>query len=279
MAIYEKIEYVEKQSIHMIDFFVSPLDTMQEVEYHFHRSLEILLPVVGGLHIFCNGTHKRIEAGQAYIINSKDIHSVIPIFDAGYYKGYAFQIPYKILTYCNHNIDVMSFKNSNHIQKLMLPILYKIIKTQEMKEEYHFIELTELTLQLMKTLLLNVAYIKNVKDTLTDTQKDKIIKITEYIKENYQQKLKVSDIAKHFHYSYGHMEKVFKENTGTTIVDFIKNIRLIHVENALIHGYKTILEISEDVGFPNVKSLNFSFKEKHGITPKQYRNNIRKIPV
>lgn len=276
MGVYEQIEYVEKESIHIITFFKNQYDDDTEVKYHFHRSLEIILPTIGGLHIFCDGKHERVQAGQPYIINSKDMHSIVPIFDDGYYMGYAFQIPYKILKYCNQNINMIYFENNQEIQKLLLPLLYQILESQIQEKEYQFLDQMNLTLQIMKTLLLNCASKRNQKGKITDCQKDQIIEITEYIKDNYTRPITVSTIAERFHYSYGHLERLFKENTGTNIIDFVMNVRLMHVESALIHDKKTVLEISEDAGFRNVKSLYLGFKKKHGVTPKQYRNNVRK---
>lgn len=274
MTAYEHIKYMDKQSIHILHFFIHQKDTVRVVEQHFHRSLEIILPVIGGVHILCNGSYVHVDTGEMYIINSRDMHSVIPIFDNGYYMGYAFQIPYSVLTYCNRNIDTIYFRNDTRSFASIVPILFKILATYNQEQEYQFLELTELTLQLMKTLLIH--NVQKKKGKVTDTQNDKIIAITEYLKVNFDKTLRITDIAKHFHYSYGHLEKIFKESTGVTILDFINDIRLLHVENALIHGSKTILDISESVGFRNVKSLNLKFKEKHGVTPKQYRDAMRK---
>jgi len=274
MVAYEHIQYKEKQSIHILHHFLCQEDTEPVIKQHFHRSLEIILPVIGGVHILCNGNYVHIKTGEVYIINSRDMHSVIPIFDKGYYMGFVFQIPYSVLTYCNPDIDTICFRNNTGVFASIVPILYKLLSTYVQMQPYQFIELTELTLQLMKTLLIHYAQMRS--DKVTNIQSDKILSITEYLKANFYKTLKITDIAKHFHYSYGHLEKIFKENTGVTILQFINQIRLLHVENALINERKTILEISESVGFRNVKSLNQKFKEKHGVTPKQYRNAMRK---
>lgn len=275
MTLYEQIKYVDKQAIHVIPIYIEPNMDIPEVEYHFHRSLEILLPVVGDLDVYCNGKHVQVHAGQLYIINSKEIHRVTGRYNNDYYMGFAFQIPYRILTFCNTDIERMIIDNIEAVHALILPVLYEIVNEYTKDEEYQFIKLTELTLQIMKTLLINCARLKEDKKELSDVHKDRIINITKYIKQNYHQRLKVSDIAEYFHYSYGHLEKIFKDNIGITIQEFIKDIRLSHVEKALLQGNKTVIEISEETGFPNVKSLTAYFKKRYGVTPKQYQKNMR----
>lgn len=74
MATYEHIKYMEKQSIHILHFFARQKDKVAVVKQHYHRSLEIILPIIGGVHILCNGRHVHINSGKIYNIHTMIVY-------------------------------------------------------------------------------------------------------------------------------------------------------------------------------------------------------------
>jgi AraC-like DNA-binding protein len=68
-----------------------------------------------------------------------------------------------------------------------------------------------------------------------------------------------------------HIHRKMKELTHQTTRDFIKNIRLqqaatLMTENAAL----TVSEVAYKVGFSNLSHFSTSFKEKYGLSPKEY---------
>ena len=52
---------------------------------------------------------------------------------------------------------------------------------------------------------------------------------------------------------------------------YVQQIRLNHAEKLLISTNKSIAEIAENVGYHNKGFFYRIFKEKYGVTPKEYR--------
>lgn len=277
MVTYEKIDYEKLITAEILEIHIEKEKPIV-VDYHFHRSVEIILPIEGCANLYCEGKQIIVKPKEPYIINSKEIHKISSIFSNNQYFGYAFQISYEFSKLIYLDFDSTYFKNDDKTKELILPILNNILLVRNNPSSFQTITLAEQTLQLVKTLLVySGTTLQNKDEKLMDKQKDSIIHVTEYINSHYMEKINPSMIAEHFHYSYGYLSKMFKKYTGVTLLDYINEIRIEKVEDELLFSKeKTILEISEYVGFPNVKSLNHYFKKKHGITPKEFRKNMSK---
>ena len=67
--------------------------------------------------------------------------------------------------------------------------------------------------------------------------------------------------------------RYFKENMGTSFVDYLRDYRLTMAARLLLVSDDTVLSIAEEVGFDNLSYFNRAFKKKYGVTPREYRNN------
>ena len=117
---YEKIEYDNNLPTKLHDFFVENSSGVP-VDKHWHRGIEIIVPLYGTFNLWINGDMVRIIAGKIYIINSQDIHAVHVIEGEEIYKGYALQIGYDYLKECYHDIDKIYFQQPNEeINRVLL---------------------------------------------------------------------------------------------------------------------------------------------------------------
>lgn len=70
-----------------------------------------------------------------------------------------------------------------------------------------------------------------------------------------------------------HMHRIFKEAFGKNIYESIKSIRLQKASNLLItNKYSTISEIGKECGYSSHSSFIRVFKDRFGMSPKQWRN-------
>ncbi len=106
---------------------------------------------------------------------------------------------------------------------------------------------------------------------------ERIEKIYNYVKENYQQKLKLEDAAKLVNMSVISFSRLIKQRTGKSYVDFVNEIRLGYATRWLIESNKSVSEICFDCGFNNISNFNRIFKKRQGCTPSEFRNNFSGI--
>lgn len=98
----------------------------------------------------------------------------------------------------------------------------------------------------------------------------KISAIQDYLSRNYTERLSLPEIAEHFYVSESYLYELFRKYTDTSVVGFIKNIRLSKACALLLEGGHTVSEVADTVGYPDVGYFGKLFKAKYGCTPEQY---------
>lgn len=98
----------------------------------------------------------------------------------------------------------------------------------------------------------------------------KISEIQDYLSRHFAERTSLPEIAEHFYVSESYLYELFRKNSDTSVVGFIKNIRLSKACAMLSEGGHTISEIADMVGYPDVGYFGKLFKTKYGCTPEQY---------
>jgi len=101
-----------------------------------------------------------------------------------------------------------------------------------------------------------------------------IEKALELVYHNYNEDLKIEEIAELCGYSASNFCKVFKKITGTTFHNFLNNHRVQVARDLLAETNVSVEEISYAVGFSNTKTLCRVFKDIMGCSPGNYRKKI-----
>lgn len=88
--------------------------------------------------------------------------------------------------------------------------------------------------------------------------------------------LNVEMLASEVGLSRVHVHRKLKELTNLSTRDFIKNIRLQQAATLLAQDHKlTVSEIAYATGYTNLSHFSSSFREKYGMSPKEYMNQHR----
>lgn len=103
---------------------------------------------------------------------------------------------------------------------------------------------------------------------------ESIEKMYNYIKENYNKKIKLEDVAKLLNMSVISFTRLVKQHTGKSFIDFLNEMRLGLATRQLIETNTSVAQICFNCGFNNVSNFNRIFKRKQGVTPSEFRNNF-----
>jgi two-component system response regulator YesN len=107
-----------------------------------------------------------------------------------------------------------------------------------------------------------------------DRNKDMINEMKEYIAENYQDGITLSEMAKSFNISTGHLSNLFHEKTGESFSDYLNMIRLNKAKELLKTTDYKIYRIADELGFNDAYYFSSWFKKLVGASPTTYRDNI-----
>ena len=100
---------------------------------------------------------------------------------------------------------------------------------------------------------------------------DRILSITDYIEQNFQRKLLLSEIAKKEKLSLTYLSHFFKDALGMTFQEYLNQKRFEHACHLLETTDRNILDISLSSGFSDARYFNQAFQKQFGCTPKDYR--------
>lgn len=105
------------------------------------------------------------------------------------------------------------------------------------------------------------------------TQKQISEKAIEYINRYYGKQISMNDIAKKLSFSYRHLARIFKKETGKTLSDELNEIRIQHAKKLLASTALSINEISKMIGYENECYFSAVFKRYTDTTPSEFRKN------
>ncbi|MCD8327217.1 MAG: AraC family transcriptional regulator [Lachnospiraceae bacterium] len=101
-----------------------------------------------------------------------------------------------------------------------------------------------------------------------------IAPVLDYITQNYMQQFTVEDLAEMCHMSDTHFRRIFREIMNMAPLDYLHNTRITRACILLGSTQKSILEISEQVGYHTLSSFNRHFQQIMNTTPRDFRRDI-----
>lgn len=97
-------------------------------------------------------------------------------------------------------------------------------------------------------------------------------KAVEYIHANLSRKLDLTTIAKYSYVSKSTLTNKFREELHLTIQGYIQQQKMFRAEQMLKNSDMSIAQISEKLGFSEQFYFSKCFKQRFGLSPREYRN-------
>lgn len=117
--------------------------------------------------------------------------------------------------------------------------------------------------------------ILNIKHYNYTDNKSKLVRsMIDYIEENYDKKISITDLCDSLNLSSVYLNTMFKNVTGYTFNDFLNRFRILKSVQLLKMGDSKIYEISEIVGFLDYKYFSQVFKKYVGLSPTMFLESL-----
>jgi two-component system, response regulator YesN len=98
-------------------------------------------------------------------------------------------------------------------------------------------------------------------------------KALSFISRNYHESLGLQEVARHTGLSPYRLAHLFREHTGSTVIETIRQLRLRRAETLLRQSGMTCAEVGYAVGFTDQSYFSLHFKRHAGVSPGQYRRS------
>lgn len=165
--------------------------------------------------------------------------------------------------------------NENEESKRLEHIIWRLAELQNNSKRDNKQPEAEMKVLLIEMLLIvnRIGQVNSRKISSSRTEKaEHAENIAVFIQNNYMEKLTLDRIAESLNLSKSYVSHVFKEMTGFTVMEHLMGCRLTQVKFLLeMDPTKPLKDVAFESGFESVSHFSRYFKEKVGVTAKDYR--------
>ena len=151
------------------------------------------------------------------------------------------------------------------VQNLMENMVWTLMNNQPNKRSINQITMGLLFLQLMH-------YTDKISQNEDTYEQELVLNVLRYIDENYRDG-ELTELAGILGYDIYWLSRAVKKLTGRTYKELLQIKRLNQAAFLLLNTKIAVAEISVAVGYDNTSYFHRIFRERYGISPKQYREN------
>lgn len=259
-----------------------------EMKPHYHYELEIMYAVHGKCKIICwndkmEAEEYHLKEGEYILIDSNIPHqlevskdnpcrilnleiAVVPsneIFKIDMLYGITNSLE-KFLS-----IPIHAYKSSDNggsLYRIIAEIQKQIMDCVDQQE--HHIQVNLLLSQLLVELSRQRFRRHNSYQGSTYVKR-----ALSFIEKNFEEDMNVEEIAKAIGVSVSHLQRLFKEQTGVSIIDKINEFRINKAKLLLESGCLPVVDIALTVGFHNRQHFTYTFTKIVGCSPCTYKKS------
>lgn len=255
--------------------FIFHTDTMRSgYSYsNWHDNPEFLFCLEGKGFVMCNSKRIEFSKGDTIIINPKVLHSV----SAPEFVTYrCLIINQSFLEESSIPVDSFYFFDSMHDAEAGLLMEKVAANYSGTKDGWRS---AKIRLSILNYLMYICSHYAVPVKTEVMSGKSKsftaVRDAVEYINDNFSSKLTLEEIASKVGFSKYHFARIFRENTGYTLVEHINACRCEQAKHYLCETDYTISQICALCGFENASYFSKTFRNYSGLLPSQYRKDNR----
>lgn len=231
--------------------------------YHSHNVYEIYILVDGVRNMYIGNDLFAVNAGDATMINPNIPHrsygdipysGICVEFSPKYLSDNFATVEQRSILNCFKN-NIISVNSSS--AQLLWEKAEETVRGEFAKKEY--------------LLLLSEILKDSIPNTDVESKRSfdsDLSPIGVYIHENYTSIKSLDELCKHFGMSKSYLCRIFKKQTGITIIEYINRLKVQYAYKLLQETDLPVKEISSLSGFDTVIYFNRVFKKVMGDTPK-----------
>lgn len=239
-------------------------DTSLSPMLHIHKEVELIYVIEGESYAYASQKEYLLKKDDLFINFPYQIHRYQTTVEG---KFMIMVFPPEILFSMSHvftdNIPESNVINSEHITSL----IYKLMA--EDKSFFH----NNIVYGYLNLIMPNaLKYITLLP--LTDVKISSIENILNFCINHYREDLSLDIVSKSVHINKYYISKTINNLLNLSFKEFINSLRVIEACELLKNTDKSIINISEEVGFGSLRSFNRAFRAMLGKTPREYRKKL-----
>lgn len=253
--------------------------------FHWHRELEILYILNGHAVINMDGERHEINPLEMIVMDFSKVHEVI--YELPQTMGICIHISRVLFRRYLPDSELLAIRCSgNRIlpeQKMAYSQLCENLKALTVlyvnQRNTYQMRSTALILNILSGLV--ESFGEPMTKTLSESRSSnmgRLEQICDYVEHHYKEEITLQEAADELGLNKEYFCRFFKQNTGTSFIQYVNQVRLNYIYQDLLHRDENIQTIMERHGFWNQKLFYRMFKERYGCTPREMRRMTQNNP-
>jgi len=262
---------------------------MMVKNYHWHEEVEWIYIVKGSIHIEIDMEVYHVHENTLICVPKGALHKIHTEGKCLYYAFvYKMQfLQFSLYDYCESAYMVPLEQGEMIFLKIvdLSPGENQGIKKELQEVADSYIQKSDAWRLHVKASLIKIVALLIQNNQLEESdyknQTNMIDKVTnmklllQYIKEHYQEKIYIKELAKIVNMNENYFCRYFKNIVGKTPIEYINYLRIEQAAKLIRETDHQIIDICFMVGFDNVSYFIRKFKENKQITPKKYSQSMK----
>lgn len=262
-------------------------DFIKGFPLHWHDEMEIVYVIDGSLVVSVGGDDYTLSAGELVCIQPQLIHS---IGQNGNNCARYVTILFRLSLLENSGADICTESFFEPVESRRLSLQIYISRQHEMCEKIgscarRLIEIRRSGNEgyelIIKSILFEMMHYmsryaepENAEEFHLRSLHEKLKKSIAFMQENYADEVTIAMAASVSNFSPGHFSRMFRQLTGSSFTQYLKNYRLEMAAKLISEGKVRISDAAVSCGFNNLSYFTRSFVGKYGMTPREFRSSI-----
>lgn len=252
-------------------------------EPHNHDFEELVICKTGVIEHLIDFERSRLIAPLVCFVSKGKVHTVDMFPDAQnrYPEGWIFRFKSSLISesrfqlYSNYhdyaNVELLVGKSFDRIC-----VVTQMIEDEYVKDAADF----SIIRSLLSTLFVLIEAERKKKALPVNTDNNQNITFKSFLRileDNFKRDVSVDFYAEKLNMSARNLNLICRSILQRSVSEIIETRKLTEAKNLLMHSDKTISEIGFDLGYNEKAYFTKVFKKKAGVTPSEFRNEMKKM--
>lgn len=275
--IYENIKFMEPFGLKDSQKGKTFVAQVKEMPIHMHDGMEFIYLLKGFIEIKISFNHYQMKAGDFLLINPFEVHKIQAqdeaeiLFlqaDQSVFQGKEFV--FDPFFYSNFHIEEV-----HQLKRLMVDAYCLSYAGDTALMGERLAQIGNICDETFQMHLFDVNHKEETAFAGHETNRERIRSITEYMYDQYYEKVKLSDVAGLGHIDMFYASRLIKDGMGTSFQNTLNIIRADRAEIFLLGTDLPVQQVGETVGFSSHTYFVRQFKELFHMTPSAYRRKLK----
>jgi len=223
----------------------------RQTKGHSHKYNQLVLPLFGVINIEVGSFNGKVRPGECVIVKAEEVHYFAAEEQAKFVVADLATLPDALVT------------TENIVFSITPPLLHFLsFIEQQLKHQVN---------PQIETLMDETFYALLSEQETYQHVDQRIRKAQEFIEGNLAQSHSINELAALAFLSPTQFKKLFKQQTGQTITEYITRLRMEKAQALLIHTDSPIQIVAEIVGYSDHSAFSRRFTQHFGLPPSKVR--------